>query len=560
MEEAIEIAKKFKGIIAFFSYDQMTDDVKSACYMLGIDARFYTFKSDKESEVRVQEALEEGAILGIGGSMTQKYSDNYNLDHITIENSKISIVTALENAQQLLLIKKEEFKKQIELKLQLKRYEAVLDFTHDGIINVMNPVAEDIAKVAAGYAIGKKVNDIIKNTQMVGLLDLREKQLNELMNINGTLVSTNRIPIIVDNKVKGVVATFQDIKIIQENENRIRRTLHKKGLVAKYNFNDIKGQSDTLKNTIEIAKSYALSNSTILIRGETGTGKELFAQSIHNISERRDGPFVAINCAVLSKSLLESELFGYTAGAFTGASKGGKVGLFELAHRGTIFLDEIGEIPIEIQAQLLRVIQEKEIRRLGSEVTTPVDIRIITATNRNLREQIKNKNFREDLYYRISVLNLNLPPLREREGDIRLLSRFFFEKYLVRNASKYLDYYNMILDKVDTYKWYGNIRELENFIERISVLLQYHGKVDDIEKLINEFLIKMDNSNKVSLETENIITINETDNIDLNQWESDKIIKVLKENNLSIQKTAEELCISRTTLWRKMKQYNIECK
>jgi transcriptional regulator with PAS, ATPase and Fis domain len=424
----------------------------------------------------------------------------------------------------------------------------------------MNPVAEDIAKVAAGYAIGKKVNDIIKNTQMVGLLDLREKQLNELMNINGTLVSTNRIPIIVDNKVKGVVATFQDIKIIQENENRIRRTLHKKGLVAKYNFNDIKGQSDTLKNTIEIAKSYALSNSTILIRGETGTGKELFAQSIHNISERRDGPFVAINCAVLSKSLLESELFGYTAGAFTGASKGGKVGLFELAHRGTIFLDEIGEIPIEIQAQLLRVIQEKEIRRLGSEVTTPVDIRIITATNRNLREQIKNKNFREDLYYRISVLNLNLPPLREREGDIRLLSRFFFEKYLVRNASKYLDYYNMILDKVDTYKWYGNIRELENFIERISVLLQYHGKVDDIEKLINEFLIKMDNSNKVSLETENIITINETDNIDLNQWESDKIIKVLKENNLSIQKTAEELCISRTTLWRKMKQYNIECK
>lgn len=296
--ESMEIAKKFDGVIAFFSYDEITDDVKSACYMLNIDAKFYTFKSDKDCESIVNEAIKDGAVLGIGGAMSQKYADMYNFDHITIENSEISIVTAIENAKQLLVVKKEELKKQNELKLQLERYQAVLNFTHDaiiaidekGIIDVINPIAENIVKVPPGYAMGKNINDIIDNSQMSQLLDLKEKELNQLMDINGTLVSTNRIPIMVENKIKGVVATFQDIKTIQENENKIRRTLYRKGLIAKYNFRDIKGESELLENTIEIAKSFALSDSTILIQGETGTGKELFAQSIHNMSKRKMDP------------------------------------------------------------------------------------------------------------------------------------------------------------------------------------------------------------------------------------------------------------------------------
>lgn len=392
--EPIKIARKYDGVIAFFSYDEMTEDVKSLCYMLDIDARYYTFKSDKESEIRVKQAIEDRAVLGIGGSMTQKYADLYGLNHIIIENSEISIVNAIENAKELLSVKKEELKKQQDLKIQLERYQAILNFTHDaiiaidehGIVDVINPIAENIAKTSPGYAVGKHISRIIKNS---GMYPLKEAQLNQLMDINGTLVSTNRVPIIVENQVKGVVSTFQDIRVIQENENKIRRSLHKKGLVAKYNFADIRGNSNSLRSTIEIAKSFGLSDSTILIQGESGTGKELFAQSMHNISDRKNGPFVAINCAALSKNLLESELFGYEEGAFTGASKGGKIGLFELAHKGTIFLDEIGEIPIEIQAQLLRVLQEKEIRKIGSGVTIPVDVRVIAATNRDLKEEIK---------------------------------------------------------------------------------------------------------------------------------------------------------------------------
>lgn len=558
--ESIEIAKYENGLIAFFSYDEMTDDVRSLCSMLDIKAKYYTFKTDKDCETLVQQSLADGVVLGIGGVMTQKYSEMYNLKHITIENSEISISNAIDTAKQILQVQNEEAKKQNELKVQLERYKAVLNFTHDAIIavdekgkvDVINPVAEQIIKTSPGYAIGKNIKEIIHNTSMFDTMSNKEKQLNQLMDINGTLVSTNRIPIIVDDKVKGGVATFQDIKVIQENENKIRRSLHEKGLVAKYHFIDIKGESDEIRNAISVARSYASSDSTILIQGETGTGKELFAQSIHNSSSRKDGPFVAINCASLSSNLLESELFGYVEGAFTGAIKGGKIGLFELAHKGTIFLDEIGEVPIEIQAQLLRVLQEKEIRKVGSIVRTPVDVRVITATNRNLIEEMKEKTFREDLYYRIGVLNLAVPPLRERKNDILLLGRFFFEKYLGRDKAEYMSTFNNIMNNVNSYKWYGNVRELQNFVERICVLMKYHGNVYDFEQLVKSLVNNDYDTNGVRIKQDTL-----GKDSDLNKWEAERITNALKNNELSIQKAADALGISRTTLWRKMKQYNI---
>lgn len=563
--EAIEIAEKEKGIIAFFSYDEMAEDVKSICRMLHIDARFYTFKNDSDCKKAVEQAIEEGSVLGIGGVMTQKYADKYKLRHITLENSEATINNAIDTAKQILEIQKEESKKQNELKIQLERYKAVLNFTHDaiiavdekGTIDVINSIAENIINVSPGYAVGKNIKQIIRNTDMIQALDSREKELNQLMNINGTMVSTNRIPIIVNGDVKGVVATFQDVKVIQENENKIRRSLHEKGLVAKYNFEDIKGESKKLKSAISIAKSYASSDSTVLIRGETGTGKELFAQSIHNLSKRKNGPFVAINCASLSSNLLESELFGYVEGAFTGAVKGGKIGLFELAHKGTIFLDEIGEIPIEIQAQLLRVLQEKEIRKVGSLKKMPVDVRVITATNRDLIDSIKANAFREDLYYRIGVLNLNIPPLRDRDGDILLLSKLFFEKNMGKEQIEVIDAFYQIMDRVKEHKWYGNIRELQNFIERVCVLLKYHGSQYNFNQLIIDVLaIDQRGGGEVHPSKDENSPKGLVAN-DLNKWEMEKITDALICNELSIQKAADELGISRTTLWRKMKKYKI---
>lgn len=563
--ESIEIAKDVKGLVAFFYYEDITEDVKTMCHMLGINIKYYQFRTDKDCEVVVKKAIKDGAVFGIGGVMTQKYSEIYNLRHMTIENSEESIINSIETAKQILHIQKEELRKQNELNLQLERYKAVLNFTHDAIIavdekgkiDVINPVAQRITKTTLDFAMGKNINEIIDNTGMFDVLNLKEKQLNQLMKINDTLVSTNRIPIVVGNKVKGAVATFQDVKTIQDNEKKIRRSLHEKGLVAKYNFSDIKGESSILKDTIKIAKSYAFSESTILIYGESGTGKELFAQSIHNISERKEGPFVAINCAALSKNLLESELFGYVEGAFTGALKGGKIGLFELAHKGTIFLDEIGEIPIEIQAQLLRVLQEKEIRRIGTGKTTPVDVRVIAATNRDLREEIHNKAFREDLFYRISVLNLVIPPLRKRKDDVTIISDYFFKENMGLNYYKYKDYFNEIMNKVKDYDWYGNIRELQNFVERISVLMKYEKKLYEEQNLISELLGNKKNEIETYKEKTNNNFKNENNNMNLAQWECENILNSLKDNNLSIQKAAAELGISRTTLWRKMKQYKI---
>lgn len=553
--KAIEAAKSANGLVAFFFYDTIIEDIESLCKMLNIKAKCYTFRTDKDCEVLIKKAIEEGVVLSIGGVMNQKYAERYGLNHITIENTEESIINAIETAKQILLVQKEESKKQMELNLQLERYKAVVNYTHDaiisydenGIIDVINPIAENIIKTAPGYAKGMRIDRIIRNSDMFNAYSLNEQQLNYITNINGTYVSANKVPIVVDNKVKGAVVTFQDIEVIQESERKIRKSLHKKGLFAKYNFMDILGESNAIKNTIEIAKSYAESDSTILIQGETGTGKELFAQSIHNNSPRKDGPFVAINCAALSKSLLESELFGYVEGAFTGASKGGKEGLFELAHKGTIFLDEIGEIPVEIQAQLLRVIEEREVRRIGSDTITPIDVRIIAATNKDLREEVRLNRFRRDLYYRISALNLLIPPLRDRDEDIMILAKYYFERNLGIESEKYLKSFYNIMEKVKGYKWYGNIRELKNFVERICVLLKYHKNQYYIDQLISEFLMLG--------ESFNVQHNNETFN--LYHWESKKIIAALKRNNLSIQDAAKELGISRTTLWRKMKKYNI---
>ena len=244
---------------------------------------------------------------------------------------------------------------------------------------------------------------------------------NKLTKINGKQVLVNRIPIIIDNDTLSVVVNIQETSNIQKIERNLRAELYRKGFVAKHTFSDIIGDSDIIKETVNKAKKIGRTNSTVLITAETGCGKELFAQSMHNLSRRMGGPFVAVNCAALPENLLESELFGYEEGAFTGAKRGGKIGMFELAHKGTIFLDEISEIPLGLQGRLLRVLQEKEIQRVGGDSVVNVDIRIIVASNKDLFDKVVKGSFREDLFFRINVLDLYIPPVRERKQDIPLL-------------------------------------------------------------------------------------------------------------------------------------------
>lgn len=550
---ALEIAKDVKGRVGIFSYEKKLEDIDTVGRLLNIDIHHYIFSNKYESRNCVLQAQRDGIVLGIGGAVTGGEAKKIGLKYITVESSKDSIINAIANAKQLLRVKKEESEEKENYKLQMERYMAILNFTHDAIVaidedcrvSVVNPVAEKLLGITADEALGSYINEALPFSRLLKVMETGLKEINDIIEFKKKLIYTNRIPIIIDGRVKGVVATFQDVNTIQESEQKIRVKLHQKGLVAKYDFNEVIGESNIIKKTINIAKSYAKTTSTVLISGETGTGKELFAQSIHNSSNRRRGPFVAINCAALPKNLLESELFGYETGTFTGAVKGGKIGLFELAHKGTIFLDEIGEIPLEVQAQLLRVLQEKEIRRLGSDRLLPVDVRVIAATNKSLEEEVHMGRFREDLFYRINVLRLQLPPLRQRGEDIVEIAKALLKELDYQFYTKNYHLWDEICNELLKYPWHGNVRELQNVLERIIVILK--GKMGDFKNhsaLIRGLMVYKGEESVNSLSRVNS--------------EKELLIKTLVNNNWCKQKSANELGVSRTTLWRKLKNYNID--
>lgn len=550
----IEEAAAISGKTAFFSYGKIREDVKVICHMLKIEAEFYSFTNLSDCYHIVEEAVKGGAQLGIGGADTEKIAHDKGLRHLVVENSEESLLRAIEMAEQLLQVKKKEKEKQKQLKLKMERYQLIFNHTHDAIIavnregeiDVINDEAKKILKRGTQNLKETEMveKEAVQDTRLMEVFHKGEKKLNQLMSLNGVLVSANRMPIVVDGKIEGVIATFQDVKAIQDNEQRIRVKLHQRGLIAKYHFTDIIGESKLMRDNVNLAKKFAKSDATILLQGETGTGKELFAQSIHNASRRAEGPFVAVNCGAFPRNLLEAELFGYVEGAFTGASKGGKIGLFEMAHRGTIFLDEIGEMPLETQVQLLRVLQEKEIRRIGSDRVTPVNIRVITATNRNLHKEISKGKFREDLYYRLNVLNIKIPALKERREDICEIGFHLYEQCSGNVSDEEQKFIRRILNKLEQYNWPGNVRELGNLMERIYVLLSQGEEQDFVEAYISSYLYFQENKEDA------------TERLD--EWEKNHILTELKKQNLEIGKTAEAMGISRSTLWRKIKKYGIE--
>lgn len=330
---------------------------------------------------------------------------------------------------------------------------------------------------------------------------------------------------------------------IQEIELSLRTQTSAHGLKTKHHFSDIAAFDRLSVQTVDLAKKYAGSQAAVLLSGETGTGKELFAGSIHNESPRRDGPFVAINCAALAESLIESELFGYEKGAFTGASRSGKRGLFELAHGGTIFLDEVGELPLRLQSKLLRVLQEHEIMHIGGSMVIPVDVRVISATNRDLRAMIAEGTFRSDLFYRLSLLEIRLPPLRERPADIIPLFLRFLNAHLQKNGFSLFWKNEAVFEPLLRYRWPGNIRELENFAERVVLLSEQ-------SELTRDFIASLIPAPAPSDGTA-WFHMPETD--DLRLLESRYVHFLMRKFGGDRDAVCEYLHISKPTLWRKLR-------
>ncbi len=390
----------------------------------------------------------------------------------------------------------------------------VIGIDPEGSIFLCNHNAEKIVGIMEDDVINKNGLELFPRIPFRYVLQKLEPIEEKLIKMHGEHVVVSVNPLLHSSKLYGAVAIMRRYDDTEKKQHKIRKQLIGKGHVAKYHFDDIMGESSAINKSKDIAKRMAKSNSSILITGETGTGKELFAQAIHNSSPRRRYPFVAINCGAFPESLLESELFGYEEGAFTGARKGGKPGLFELAHNGTLFLDEIAEMPMNLQVKLLRVLQEKEVIRLGGDRVINVDFRLIAATNKNLKKMINEGKFREDLYYRLNVLPLKIPPLRERKEDIL----FLFEKTKKQFGGNFT-----LTEKAKelllTHNWDGNVRELINCVE---YLVNLGSKIIDAKDLPFDYEDSIDgeiNSEMdIKIQREIIIEFLETASDDLREY------------------------------------------
>lgn len=357
-----------------------------------------------------------------------------------------------------------------QLKVNLNETLAILNSVHDGVIAIddqgaiyrINQSATNKFGVTENL-IGKDISEILPN-QAVREIRRRNEYIDNEVTIRGEYGEINVLLTSKEIEHEGKdYGTILIMKSITDASNIASKLLHESDY--KVDFSDIIGESKAIQDVISFSYKIADSDSTVLIRGESGTGKELFARAIHNQSSRRNGPFVAINCGAIPETLLESELFGYEDGAFTGAKKGGKVGKCQLANGGTLFLDEVGDIPIFLQVKFLRMLQERMIERVGGNKDIPIDIRVIAATNRNLESMIETNEFRSDLYYRLNVIPIFIPPLRERSEDILIISRHFMEKYSGLLRKNVYDMTPQAAKILTAYHWPGNIRELENTIE-----------------------------------------------------------------------------------------------
>ncbi len=483
----------------------------------------------------------------IGGHSVCREARKQGMQAFIMEISARSILNAINDAAHI-------YHLELEKSRQLESISNILDQAQEGIITIDKRGTILSANQSAQRQLGIKnrisqlnIHDFVPRPQIASVLN-GLPLFNEMLVLSAGNSLFSGVPVRVKEQITGAVLTFHDASEVEKMEHTLRKRIRCKGHVAKCRFENIIGESAAIQSAKQRALLYAHSDGNTLICGPTGTGKELFAQSIHNASYRSKFPFVAINCAALPESVLESELFGYVKGAFTGACSEGKVGIFERAHTGTIFLDEISEISLSVQAKLLRVIQEREVIRIGDDKIIPINVRIIASTNRNLLDEVEAQRFREDLYYRLCVLNLSIPPLSERGDDIFLLARHFIDYYSAQSGKR-LKTEPDALTPLKLLSWSGNVRQLQNIIECVVTLCT--GLV------INEALIYTALETSMAFARKRITSLSAAPihaaPEAYKKPDDQKIREVLSACNGNKSAAAKQLGIGYTTLWRRLK-------
>jgi len=538
---------------------------------LGVEQRSYA--TEDEARACVLELRHAGIEVVVGPGLVADLADQQGMTGVFLY-SMDAVREALNDAVEVARAARIEQAKR-------ERLNTILGQLSDGVIAVdvaeriqtLNPTMAQWLGVRPDEWLGRALSDVCPELSLQATLRLGVPDVERIERVGGKTLIVNRMPIVEQGVLTGAVLSCQDPISIQRVDRHLRTRTKAPPGQRRHALDQWMGRSPVVEQVRRLALRAARSPATVLLIGETGTGKELIAQGIHAASDRRDMPFVAVNCAAVAESLLESELFGYEEGAFTGARRGGKIGLFEAAHRGTLFLDEVGEMPLSLQARLLRVLQEREVLRVGATEPTPVNVRVIAATHRDLRDSVAQGRFRLDLFYRLNILRLDVPPLRARRDDVPLIAEALHARLCHRlgvERARTRPWVLTLVDMARHYPWPGNVRELENLLERV---LAYAGdepgdtpRTEPMPERLRAiapelFEAPMGGATLVSgaaapgpslQPASTAAAVDWREQQSAAQWAA--IRQALADCQGDRQRAAQQLGISRTTLWRKLRQ------
>lgn len=529
------------GIVTYGTTIAELDAVKG---LLDVDIVQRAYRNREEAQAGVQDLAAAQCPVIIGSSVVVELCERLGLRGV-LAYSLSSVRQGIQDAIELARVARVEAARYEQLSGVLHNLkEAVLAVDRHGRVIALNSPMEEVLARTRRETVGQLIEQIAPELSLAGTLESGQEDRQRVSWIGRREWLVDRVPIREHERVVGALVTLYDAAAIQDADTALRsQRKSRQHPAARWRFADLQGDSAAFRRARDAGQRFALTDLTVLITGESGTGKELFAQAIHNASSRADKPFIAVNCAAVPENLLESELFGHEEGAFTGARKGGKRGLLEVAHMGSLFLDEIGDMPLSLQTRLLRVLQEREVMRVGGVVPIPVDLRVLAATHQPLDHLLRERRFRADLYYRLNILRLALPPLREREGDIDAMAHSILQRCLQRlgcglDARALL---TPLAERLRSHRWEGNVRELENLCERMAVFFALHADGDRAPHA--ELAAECP---ELFLEAAPRIAHEEPG------AQQPDLLEVLQACNGNRQEAARRLGISRTTLWRRL--------
>jgi propionate catabolism operon transcriptional regulator len=547
---ALARARRASSSIALVTYGEAPVELERFTAAFGIKLAHRVYRDAQDAQDCVLDLKQSGVGAIAGPGLVTDLAEREGLRGVFLY-SQASVSAAFDTALEVARGGRVEALKRARLDAifrHLRDGVVVTDAT--GLVESLNPRMAEICEVDALGALGKRLHDLIPNLPL-NLLSAAHDEAELVLSIGRKSYVFQRIALHEHGVPTGWLLTAQESQTLQRIDRSLRSKHRPNHLIARYRLDDLLGAAEPMRRLREVAARYACSDATVLISGESGTGKELVAQGMHNQSARHGFAFVAVNCGAFPETLLESELFGYEEGAFTGARRGGKPGLIESAHGGTLFLDEIGEMPLLLQTRLLRVLQEREVVRLGANQPTPVDVRVMAATHRDLDKLIEQGSLREDLYYRLNILRISVPPLRERLSDLPELLTGFLQRAIVRVGAELAaaPIAEAILPYCSRYHWPGNVRELENIVERVVIFYSAAAASERAspQHALREIAPELFNHARTATVTKSLKASGRG-------RERTMIRAMLVECNGDQFEVCRKLGISRSTLWRRLRE------